>query len=34
VSIDRSTIWPYDEQGEPGRFYYARYDSPTVATAE
>jgi len=34
VSIDRSTIWPYDERGEPGRFYYSRYDSPTVATAE
>jgi cystathionine gamma-synthase len=32
--LDRSTIWPYDEQGEPRRFYYARYDSPTVAAAE
>jgi cystathionine gamma-synthase len=34
VSIDRSTIWPYDEGGEPRRFYYSRYDSPTVAAAE
>jgi len=32
--LDRSTIWPYDEHGEPGRFYYSRYDSPTVAEAE
>lgn len=33
-SLDRSTIWPYDEHGEPGDFYYSRYDSPTVAAAE
>ena len=32
--IDRSTIWPYDEHGEPRDFYYSRYDSPTVAAAE
>jgi cystathionine gamma-synthase len=32
--LDRSTIWPYDEQGEAGRFYYSRYDTPTVAAAE
>ena len=31
--LDRSTIWPY-EHGEPGRFYYARYDHPTAAEAE
>jgi cystathionine gamma-synthase len=31
--LDRSTIWPYDD-GEPGRFYYSRYDNPTVAAAE
>jgi cystathionine gamma-synthase len=31
--LDRSTIWPY-EDAEPGRFYYSRYDSPTVAAAE
>jgi cystathionine gamma-synthase len=34
VTLDRSTIWPYDEHGEPGEFYYARYASPTVAEAE
>jgi cystathionine gamma-synthase len=33
VSIDRSTIWPYEE-GEPGEFYYARYGHPTGAEAE
>jgi cystathionine gamma-synthase len=32
--IDRSTLWPYDEHGEPGPFYYQRYGSPTVAAAE
>ena len=31
--VDRSTIWPY-EDGTPGRFYYSRDDSPTVAAAE
>jgi cystathionine gamma-synthase len=31
--VDRSTIWPY-EDGEPGRFYYARYDHPTGVEAE
>jgi cystathionine gamma-synthase len=34
MAVDRSTIWPYDEHGEPGEFYYARYGSPTVAEAE
>ena len=33
-SLDRSTLWPYDEHGEPGEFYYSRYGSPTVAAAE
>ena len=33
-SLDRSTIWPYDERGEPRDFYYSRYGSPTVAMAE
>jgi cystathionine gamma-synthase len=33
-SLDRSTIWPYDERGEPGEFYYSRYASPTVAETE
>ncbi|MGH3050961.1 MAG: trans-sulfuration enzyme family protein [Gaiellaceae bacterium] len=32
--LDRSTIWPYDEHGEPRAFYYQRYGSPTVAEAE
>jgi cystathionine gamma-synthase len=33
-SVDRSTIWPYDERGEPGRFYYSRYDHPSGVAAE
>jgi cystathionine gamma-synthase len=33
MSLDRSTTWPY-EDGEPGRFYYARYDHPNAAEAE
>jgi cystathionine gamma-synthase len=32
--VDRATIWPYDESGEPGDFYYSRYASPTVNDAE
>jgi cystathionine gamma-synthase len=32
--LDRSTIWPYDAQGESGDFYYQRFGSPTVAAAE
>jgi cystathionine gamma-synthase len=32
--LDRSTIWPYDEQGDPGEFHYQRLGSPTVAAAE
>ena len=32
--VDRSTIWPYDEHGEPREFYYSRYGNPTVAEAE
>jgi cystathionine gamma-synthase len=34
MTLDRATIWPYDERGEPGEFYYQRYGSPTVAEAE
>ena len=34
MSIDRSTIWPYDDSGEPRQFYYARYAHPTGAAAE
>ena len=30
---DRSTIWPYRD-GEPGDFYYARYDHPAGVEAE
>ena len=33
-TLDRSTIWPYDERGNPREFYYQRYGSPTVAEAE
>ena len=33
MTIDRSTIWPY-EDGEQGRFYYSRYDHPTGVEAE
>jgi cystathionine gamma-synthase len=32
--VDRSTLWPYDERGEPGEFHYQRFGSPTVAAAE
>jgi cystathionine gamma-synthase len=32
--LDRSTIWTYDEHGEPRDFYYQRFGNPTVATAE
>ena len=32
--LHRSTIWPYDENGEPGEFSYQRFGSPTVAAAE
>jgi cystathionine gamma-synthase len=31
---DRSTIWPYDEHGEPRRFYYSRTEHPAGAAAE
>jgi cystathionine gamma-synthase len=32
--IDRSTVWPYDPQGQPGAFLYQRYGHPTGAAAE
>jgi cystathionine gamma-synthase len=32
--LDRSTVWPYDEQGEIAGFYYQRYAHPTGAAAE
>ncbi len=33
-TVDRSTIWPYDEHGEPREFFYTRYGHPTGAAAE
>ena len=27
--IDRSTVWPYDETGQPREVYNTRYDHPT-----
>ncbi|MDX6408173.1 MAG: cystathionine gamma-synthase [Gaiellaceae bacterium] len=33
MSVDRSTIWPY-EDGEPGEFLYQRYGHPAGAEAE
>lgn len=32
--IDRSTVWPYDEAGEPRQFIYQRYAHPTGTAAE
>ncbi len=32
--VDRATVWPYDEHGEPGEFVYQRYAHPTGASAE
>ncbi len=32
--LDRATLWPFDERGEPRAFYYQRDGSPTVAAAE
>jgi len=33
-TLDRRTVWPYDESGEPGPFIYQRYAHPTGAAAE
>jgi cystathionine gamma-synthase len=33
-SLDRSTIWPYDERGEPREFYYQRFGHPVGVAAE
>ena len=33
MSLDRSTIWPYDD-GTPGEFFYQRNASPIVVDAE
>jgi cystathionine gamma-synthase len=34
VSVDRRTVWSYDERGEPGPYVYARYAHPTGVEAE
>lgn len=34
VSVDRSTIWPYDSSGDPQAFFYTRYAHPTGTAAE
>ncbi len=33
-TLDRSTVWPYDESGEPHAFFYQRYSNPTTVEAE
>jgi cystathionine gamma-synthase len=34
VSVDRSSVWPYDENGAVGEFFYQRYAHPTGVAAE
>ena len=34
MALDRRTIWPYDERGEPREFYYQRYGHPAGVAAE
>ncbi len=34
ATVDRRTVWPYDEAGEPGAFIYQRYAHPTGTEAE
>jgi cystathionine gamma-synthase len=34
VEPDRATIWPFDERGEPGQFYYSRNAHPAGVAAE
>jgi cystathionine gamma-synthase len=34
VTVDRSTVWPYDERGEVRAFYYSRDGHPTGVAAE
>jgi cystathionine gamma-synthase len=34
ANVDRSTVWPYDERGQPRAFLYQRYGHPTGAEAE
>ena len=33
-AVDRSTLWPYDEHGEPGEYVYQRDAHPTGVAAE
>ncbi len=32
--LDRSTTWPYDEAGDPGRYSYARAEQPNAVSVE
>lgn len=32
--LDRSILWPYDDNGQPREFFYSRYAHPTVVEAE
>ncbi len=32
--LDRSTTWPYDDAGEPGRYSYARAEQPNAVSVE
>jgi cystathionine gamma-synthase len=34
TSVDRSTIWPYDKDGDPREFFYQRYGHPAGAAGE
>jgi cystathionine gamma-synthase len=34
MTLNRRTVWPYDESGEPGPFIYQRYAHPTGVAAE
>ena len=34
MSIDRSTVWPYDEHGDPREFVYQRQGHPTGSAGE
>ena len=32
--VDRTVVWPFDDAGEPGPYFYARYAHPTGTAAE
>lgn len=34
MTVDRSAVWPFDDRGDPGPFYYRRYAHPTGVEAE